>query len=78
MIAFKIPIILGMIGGTFIGAIFSFAQGSSIAEILHALFYCFEISSENAMIDTLLNRCGLLSMMGSISLVMCALAFGGC
>ncbi|MBD8047209.1 MAG: Na+/H+ antiporter NhaC [Clostridium argentinense] len=77
MIVFKVPAIPGMIGGTIIGVIFSFAQGSNVSEVLHALFYGFEISSGNAMVDTLLNRGGLLSMMETISLVMCALAFGG-
>ena len=72
MIVFKVPAIPGMIGGTIIGVIFSFAQGSNVSEVLHALFYGFEISSGNAMVDTLLNRGGLLSMMETISLVICA------
>jgi len=77
MIIFKVPAIPGMIGGALIGVLFSFMQGNSISGVLQALFYGFEISSGNAMVDSLLNRGGLLSMMETISLVMCALAFGG-
>lgn len=77
MIIFKVPAIPGMIGGTIIGVIFAFLQGNNLTEILHALFYGFQLNSGNAMVDSLLNRGGLLSMMETISLVMCALAFGG-
>ncbi len=77
MIIFKVPAIPGMIGGALIGVLFSFMQGNSISGVLQALFYGFEISSGNTMVDSLLNRGGLLSMMETISLVMCALAFGG-
>ncbi|MBW4828501.1 MAG: Na+/H+ antiporter NhaC [Clostridiaceae bacterium] len=77
MIIFKVPAIPGMLGGTVIGVIFSFWQGSDVSQVLHALFYGFELNSGNEMVDALLNRGGLLSMMETISLVMCALAFGG-
>jgi len=77
MIAFKIPAVPGMIGGTVAGVVFAFAQGDSIKTVLDALFYGFELNSGNAMVDSLLNRGGLLSMMETISLVICALAFGG-
>ncbi|GAA0126475.1 Na+/H+ antiporter NhaC [Clostridium senegalense] len=77
MIIFKVPAIPGMIGGATIGTIFAFSQGNSISEVLHALFYGVQLSTGNAMVDSLLNRGGLLSMMETISLVMCALAFGG-
>ncbi|MDU4891398.1 MAG: Na+/H+ antiporter NhaC [Clostridium sp.] len=77
MIIFKVPAIPGMLGGTIIGFIFSLMQGNSISEILHALFYGFEIASGNAMVDSLLNRGGMLGMMETISLVICALCFGG-
>lgn len=77
MIIFKVPAIPGMLGGTIIGFIFSLMQGHNISEILQALFYGFEISSGNAMVDSLLNRGGMLGMMETISLVICALCFGG-
>lgn len=77
MIIFKVPAIPGMLGGTIIGFIFSLMQGHNISEILQALFYGFEITSGNAMVDSLLNRGGMLGMMETISLVICALCFGG-
>jgi Na+:H+ antiporter, NhaC family len=77
MIIFKVPAIPGMLGGTIIGVLFALGQGQTISGIVHSLFYGFEISSGNAMVDSLLNRGGMLGMMETISLVMCALCFGG-
>lgn len=77
MIIFKVPAVPGMIGGTAIGVVFAFAQGTGASEVLYNLFYGFEIATGNEMVDTLLNRGGLLEMMETISLVMCAMAFGG-
>ncbi|WP_346917464.1 Na+/H+ antiporter NhaC [Clostridium sp.] len=77
MIIFKVPAIPGMLGGTIIGVIFALGQGHTISGIVQSLFYGFEISSGNAMVDSLLNRGGMLGMMETISLVICALCFGG-
>ena len=77
MIIFKVPAVPGMIGGTGIGVIFAFLQGNSISEVLSALFNGFSIVTQNDMVNQLLNRGGLLEMMETISLVICALAFGG-
>jgi NhaC family Na+:H+ antiporter len=77
MIVFKVPAVPGMIGGTIVGIIFSFLQGNSLKNILYYLFYGFEIATGNQMVDKLLNRGGLVSMLEVIALVMCALAFGG-
>ena len=77
MIVFKVPAVPGMIGGTIVGVVFSFLQGYGLEEILSFLFHGFEIVTGNGMVDKLLNRGGLLEMMETISLVICALAFGG-
>ncbi len=77
MIIFKVPAIPGMLGGTIIGVIFAVGQGNTISDIVQSLFYGFQINSGNAMVDSLLNRGGMLGMMETISLVMCALCFGG-
>jgi len=77
MIVFKVPAVPGMIGGTAMGVVFALWQGTGISEIMTNLFYGFEIATGNEMVDTLLNRGGLLEMMETISLVMCAMAFGG-
>ncbi len=77
MVLFKIPAIPGMIGGTFVGIMFGFVQGLSIKEVLVSLHYGFEITTQNELVNTLLNRGGLDSMLWAISLVLCALSFGG-
>lgn len=77
MIVLKVPAIPGMICGTVIGVIFAVTQGGDLGSIIGQMIYGFEISSGNDMVDSLLNRGGMQSMMYTISLVICALAFGG-
>lgn len=77
MIILKVPAIPGMICGTAIGVLFAVTQGNDLGSIISQLVYGFEISSGNEMVDSLLNRGGMQSMMYTISLVICALAFGG-
>ncbi len=77
MIAFKVPAVPGMIGGTIVGLVFALSQGYHLNEILPFMFYGFEITTGNEMVDMLLSRGGMLQMMETISLVICALAFGG-
>jgi NhaC family Na+:H+ antiporter len=77
MVILRIPAIPGMIGGTFVGIIFAAIQGLGFKEILSVLHYGYEITTQNDLVNTLLNRGGLDSMMWTISLVICALSFGG-
>jgi NhaC family Na+:H+ antiporter len=77
MVVLRIPAIPGMIGGTFVGIIFAAIQGLGFKEILSVLHYGYEITTQNDLVNTLLNRGGLDSMMWTISLVICALSFGG-
>ncbi|SHI92339.1 Na+:H+ antiporter, NhaC family [Dethiosulfatibacter aminovorans DSM 17477] len=77
MVVLRIPAIPGMIGGTFVGIIFSAIQGLGFRDILSVLHYGYEITTQNELVNTLLNRGGLDSMMWTISLVICALSFGG-
>lgn len=73
----KVPAIPGMIIGTVIGVIFSFYQGYDLNHIMSFLVYGFEIVTGNDVVDQLLSRGGMQQMMYTISLVICALAFGG-
>lgn len=67
-----------MIGGAAVGVLFAlFLQDVSIGQLLSNLFYGYEIATGNAMVDSLLNRGGILGMMETISLVICAMCFGG-
>lgn len=77
MVIFKVPAVPGMVGGTIIGVIFAFMQGVAPSELVTNLFYGVELSTGNAMVDQLLNRGGMLEMMETISLVICAMCFGG-
>ena len=56
---------------------FALAQGNPLGDILSQMIYGVQLSSGNEMVDALLNRGGMQSMMFTISLVICALAFGG-
>ena len=77
MIVFKVPAIPGMLGGTLIGFLFALGQGNPVGDIIGQMIYGMDLNTGNAMVDTLLNRGGMQSMMFTISLVICALAFGG-
>lgn len=77
MIVFRIPAVPGMAFGTIVGVIFAFVQGADAETIMSQMIYGFDITTGNGMVDLLLNRGGMLEMMNTISLVICALAFGG-
>ncbi len=77
MMILKVPAIPGMVIGTAVGAVFAFLQGNDLGSVISQLVYGFEVVSGNDMVDQLLNRGGMQSMMYTISLVICALAFGG-
>ena len=77
MMILKVPAVPGMVLGTAVGVVFAFLQGNDLGSIISQLVYGFEIASGNDMVDQLLNRGGMQSMMYTISLVICALAFGG-
>ncbi len=84
MVVLKVPAIPGLIGGVVLGMIFAMAfQGASIGDLLDVLQngFVFE-AAENAseaeiMIADLLTGGGLQSMMWTVSLIICALTFGG-
>lgn len=73
----RIPAIPGMAVGTAVGVIFALLQGNSLGDIMQQMLYGFELASGSDSVDKLLNRGGMQSMMYTISLVICALAFGG-
>ena len=77
MMILKVPAIPGMVIGTAVGVGFSIFQGYNMNSIMTFLVYGFEIVTGNDTVDQLLNRGGMQQMMYTISLVMCALAFGG-
>jgi len=78
MVVLKTPAIPGLIGGTILGGIFAaIFQGAGMSEIIEAAHYGFESTTGVVAIDELLSRGGLDSMMWTVSLILCAMAFGG-
>ncbi|MFC2281911.1 MAG: Na+/H+ antiporter NhaC family protein, partial [Treponema socranskii subsp. buccale] len=77
IIFLKVPPVPGMLIGTLAGVGMCFYQGVDLQTILVALYEGPSIETGNAVVDKLLNRGGMLFMMETISLVICALAFGG-
>lgn len=77
VIFLQFPPVPGMLLGTIAGVLMCFYQGADVQTILNALYEGPAIETGNFAVDKLLNRGGLLFMMETISIVMCALAFGG-
>jgi NhaC family Na+:H+ antiporter len=77
MVAFKIPAIPGLLGGTVLGVIFMGAQGVPMTEWGLILNYGYESVSEITEIYELLTRGGIQDMMWTVSLIICAMSFGG-
>jgi NhaC family Na+:H+ antiporter len=74
----KVPAIPGLFGGAILGGIAAMIfQGASLGDVFTALHYGFEGDSGLAMVDDLLNRGGLDSMMWTVSLIFCAMILGG-
>jgi NhaC family Na+:H+ antiporter len=78
MVVLKIPPLPALLGGTVIGGIFAMAaQSGSLAGVLSSAFEGYVSQSGDPMVDELLTRGGLMSMMETVALIICALSFGG-
>lgn len=78
MVIKRVPALPGLIGGTFLGAIFAkIFQGASLSQIISSAHYGYSTSTGVEIIDKLLNRGGIQSMMWTISLILIALSFAG-
>jgi NhaC family Na+:H+ antiporter len=78
MVVFKAPAIPGLFGGALLGALFAFVfQGADMSSIIEAMHYGYTSETGIAVIDDLLSRGGLDSMMWTLSLILCAMSFGG-
>lgn len=78
LIVFKIPAIPGLILNIVLGIFCAMAvQGMDVATVGNVLEYGVSSETGNAMLDDLLSRGGLQGMMWTVSLILCALTFGG-
>ncbi len=78
MVVLKVPAIPGLFGGTLLGALMAILfQGADVGAIITAMNNGFVSTSGIEVIDTLLTRGGLQGMMGTVSLILCAMCFGG-
>ncbi|WP_312701050.1 Na+/H+ antiporter NhaC [Sedimentibacter sp.] len=76
-VAMKMPAIPGLLLGVVLGSLCMLFQGGSLGDMIGAIHYGAEAASGHAMVDELLTNGGMDSMMWTISLIMCALTFGG-
>lgn len=78
MVVKKIPPLPALLGGTALGGIFAIiAQSKPLAEVIQAAQSGYVSQSGVKMVDDLLTRGGLESMMPTVALIICALSFGG-
>jgi Na+:H+ antiporter, NhaC family len=78
MVIFRIPALPALLGGAILGGICAaIFQQAPMREIMHAAQSGYILQSGVASVDALLSRGGLESMLPTVALIMCALAFGG-
>jgi len=78
IVVLKVPAIPGLFGGAIIGGIAAMLfQGSSLGSVIDAMHYGYASETGIEFVDSLLSRGGLDSMMWTVSLILCAMAFGG-
>lgn len=78
MVVKKIPPLPALLGGTALGGIFSMlTQSKSLADVIQAAQSGYVSQTGVKMVDDLLSRGGLESMMSTVALIICALSFGG-
>ena len=76
--AFRIPALPALAGGALLGGLMAFwVQGSSLEQVMSAAHNGFLSETGFELVDSLLTRGGLDSMMSTVALVLCALTFGG-
>ncbi len=78
MVVKKVPPLPALLAGTLLGGIFAMVtQSSSLADVISSAHSGFVSQTGVEMVDDLLTRGGLQSMMDTVALIICALSFGG-
>lgn len=78
MVVMKIPAIPGLFSGGIIGAIFAWIfQGAGLNDVIDAMHYGVSFDTGNDIVNDLVSGGGLDGMMWTVSLILCAMMFGG-
>jgi len=78
MVAFRIPALPALLAGSVIGgATAMLVQDMSLAETMAVAQTGYAAETGVQAVDTLLNRGGMISMLPTVALIVCALSFGG-
>jgi NhaC family Na+:H+ antiporter len=78
VVALRVPALPALIGGALLGGLMAlWVQGSSLGQVLDVAQSGYAADTGSQLVDELLTRGGLESMMSTVALVLCALAFGG-
>lgn len=78
MVVMKVPAIPGLFGGTLLGGLMAIVfQGADLSGVIASMNTGYVSESGMEVIDALLTRGGLQGMMFTVSLILCAMCFGG-
>jgi NhaC family Na+:H+ antiporter len=78
MVIRRAPPLPALLAGTILGGIAAWLfQGASFVRITQAAYSGYASATSNALVDNLITKGGIMSMMETIALIICALAFGG-
>lgn len=78
MVVFRVPALPALLSGAALGALCAAVfQGAGWEQILSVVHSGYTPNTGVAEVDELLKRGGLLEMMQTVALILCALAFGG-
>lgn len=78
LVIMKVPALPGLFIGAVLGGVAGIVtQGVSTGDVINALHYGYEATTGNEVIDKLLSRGGMDSMMWTVSLILCAMVLGG-
>ncbi|HNR67285.1 MAG TPA: Na+/H+ antiporter NhaC [bacterium] len=78
MVLFRIPALPALLGGAVIGGLFAlFLQDTSLQQVMTVAQSGFVSTTGIDAVDQLLTRGGMESMLSTVALIICALAFGG-
>jgi len=77
-VAFRVPALPALIGGALLGGLLAlWVQGADLGTVCAVAQSGFQADTGLPVVNALLSRGGLESMMSTVALVLCALTFGG-